>query len=245
MQFEDYIKIPYTTIPRMYPYTGSLLNSSPSSIYLSEKRKEFILHNENIWFQSDLAYHHKLVRKACMVLGIDIEREITSLGLKIQEDIVIVHRGRLEAAFVAFPSGWKAGDKQGRTLQELHEPVADGNELRRMSNKITELMCGKNFYHRGVWTLTTSNKLSAYPDYVKPQVTDVNNLWFRFEHQITFPIEEGLSSGFLIDVQVFPFNTLSQNIKERIIASINSMSDALLSYKDLHNIKYILQEHGV
>lgn len=245
MQIEEYINIPYNTIPRMKPYEGSLIISNPSTSHLTEKKHQLDLHGERIWFQSDLAYHHKLVGKTSLALGLERETEITKLGLKIQEDIVIVYRGRLEAAFVAFPSGWLPGDKQGKTLQELHEPVADGYDLRRMSNKITELMCGPICWHRGVWTLTTANSLSALPYSYVSNANTVNDLWFRYEHQITFPIEEKISSGFLIDVQLIAFTTLPKNIQKQISESINSMSAAILSYKNLHNIKKILNEYGI
>ena len=247
MTLDDIIRVPYTTVPRMEMYEGRLLSRYEKD-YLSElersrlieKKKELYYQGENIWFQSDLAYHHKLVRKACDILEVEHECEIVKLGLKIQEDIVIVHRGRLEAAFVAFPSGWKPGDKQGYTLEQLHEPVADGDDLRRTSNKITELMCSKRRFHRYIWTLTTSRFLSAYPDYEKPEPTSLDKLWLRTEHQKTFPIEEGVTSGFLIDVNLTPYWFLPVSLQDKIKESINSMSDAVLAYKNLQKIKDML-----
>lgn len=243
MQIEEYIKVPYTTVPRMQKYEGPLLANKPSASHLTEKKHQLELQGENIWFQSDAAYHHKLIGKTCVALGLDRETEITKLGLKIQEDIVIMYRGRLEAAFVAFPSGWFPGDKQSKTLAELHEFVADNADLKRMSNKITQLMCSPVNWHRGVWTLTTLNSLSALPEIPRPEAKSIDTLWFRYEHQITFPIEPGISSGFLIDVQLIPFNTLGRDIQILIFDSINSMTPELLTYKDLHSIKEILTTH--
>lgn len=249
MNIIDIIKVPYTTSPRMEKYEGDLLirhtedSLSESEKYrLVEKKKELHFQGENIWFQSDLAYHHKLVGKTCSVLGLERETEITKLGLKIQEDIVIIHRGRLEAAFVAFPSGWKPGDKQGYTLEDLHEPVADNENLKRMSKKLTELMCSKLNFHRSVWTLTTSRFLSAYPDYEKPEPTSLDKLWLRTEHQKTFPIEEGVTSGFLINVNLTPYWFLPDKIKDKIKASINTMSENVLTYKNLHKIKELINQ---
>ena len=231
----------------MEKYEGDLLSrhekdhlSEPERYRLIEKRKELMFQGENIWFQSDLAYHHKLVGKACEVLGIERETEIIKLGLKIQEDIVIVHRGKLEAAFVAFPSGWKPGDKQGHSLEELHQPVADGDSLRRMSNKLTELMCSKYNFHRSVWTLTTSRYLSAYPEYKQPEPTSLHKLWLRIEHQKTFCIQEGVTSGFLINVYLTPYWFLTDLIKKKIKTSINTMTDSVLAYKNLTNIKQLI-----
>ena len=247
MRLDDIIRVPYTTSPRMEKYEGDLLSRHEGDSLteleryrLIEKKKELKFQGENIWFQSDLAYHHKLVGKACEVLGTERETEITKLGLKIQEDIVIMHRGKLEAAFVAFPSGWKPGDKQGYTLEELHTPVADGDDLRRMSNKLTELMCSKYNFHRSVWTLTTSRYLSAYPEYKQPEPTSLDKLWLRIEHQKTFCIEEGVTSGFLIYVYMIPYWFLFDQIKDKIKQSINSMSESVLAYKNLQKIKELL-----
>lgn len=250
MRLDDIIRVPYTTSPRMEKYEGDLLSCHDGDSLtelqryrLNEKRKELKFQGENIWFQSDLAYHHKLVGKACEVLGIERETEITKLGLKIQEDIAIMHRGRLEAAFVAFPSGWKPGDKQGQSLTDLHAPVADGKNLRQMSSKLTELMCSKYRFHRSVWTLTTSRYLSAYPDYVHPDPTALDKLWLRIEHQKTFPIQEGTTSGFLIYVYLIPYWFLFDPIKEKIKQSINTMSESVLIYKNLHKIKQLINAH--
>lgn len=236
MVTQDIIKVPYTTIPRMEKYEGPLI-CTPYQHHLKEKQKELLFQGENIWFQSDLAYQHKMVCKVSKLMGFEPEYDIRRLGLRIQEDLVIVHRGRLEAAFVAFPSGWKPGDKQGQTLEQIHKPVADGDVLRKHSNRIAQMMCGDNRYHRYVWTLTTSNLLSAYPEYKKPDISNVDNLWLRTEHQITFPIEKGTTSGFLINVMLTPYWLLTDCIKKKIKNSINSMSESVLAYKNLQKIK--------
>ena len=235
-------------IPRMEKYEGELLSrhekdhlSELERYRLIEKRKELEFQGENIWFQSDLAYHHKLVGKACDVLGTERETEITKLGLKIQEDIVIMHRGKLEAAFVAFPSGWVPGDKQGKTLKELHEPVADGDVLRKYSDRISDLMCKEDRYYRHVWTLTTNKHLSSHPSYKHPEANAIDDLYLRIEHQKTFPIEKNVSSGFLIDVHVTPFWFLSEKIKLKIKQSIDSMTENVLRYKNLFKIKQLLE----
>ena len=52
-----------------------------------------------------------------------------------------MHRGKLEACFVAFPSSWNAGEKVGKSLTELHEPIADNEALLRASDGIMSAMC--------------------------------------------------------------------------------------------------------
>lgn len=248
--FEEIVKVPYTTLPRMQKYEGDLIHTSPSETHMMEKRRELIWEKSHqamdpkygLSFTSDTARKQRLVKKASHILGFDTMYEIVELGSKIQEDIVIVHHGKIEAACVAFPSGWNPVSAQGKTLQQLHEPVADGEVLRLASNRLTELMCGNYCYHRWVWTLTDSKYLSAHPAYSKKTKNpeSINDLWWRTEHQITFPIEKGKTSGFLIDVNVTPFWFLSQAQQNIIKQSINTMSESVLKYKNLENIKHIV-----
>jgi hypothetical protein len=249
-QFQDIVKVPYTTLPRMQKYEGDLIHTPPSETHMAEKKREFIWESTHrsidpkngLSFTSDTARKQKLVKKVSHIFGFETMYEIIELGSMIQEDIVIVHHGKIEAACVAFPSGWNPASAQGKTLQQLHEPVADGEVLRLASNRLTELMCGNYCYHRWVWTLTDSKYLSAHPAYLKntKNPENINDLWWRTEHQITFPIEKGTTSGFLINVNVTPFTFLSQTQQDTIKESINTMSEAVLQYKKLNDIKQII-----
>jgi len=249
--FDDIVKVPYTTVPRIQKYEGDLINPFPSKTKMMEKHRELIWEsshkaidaNFGLSFTSDIARKNRLVHRVCQMLGFDSVYDIVDLGKNIQEDIIIVHHGRIEAALVVFPSGWNPASAQGKTLQQLHEPVADGEVLRLASNRLTQLMCGKYCYHRWVWTLSSSKYLSAHPVYnvsLQQPPKSLNDLWWRVEHQITFPIREGMTSGFLIDVDVTPFMFLSDGQREKIKESINSMSDAVLQYKKLEDIKQLI-----
>jgi hypothetical protein len=249
MNFDNIVKVPYTTLPHMQKYEGELLRKPPSEFHLKEKRFQALWEssgkvlypNFGLSFASDLARHKKLIKHASVILGFEPIYHIVTLGSKMQEDIVIVDNGRIEAAYVSFPSGWNPADAQGKTLEQLHAPVADGDVLRKMSNKLAQLMCGDYCYHRWVWTLTTHKHLSNHPMWLRPEPTiNLNNLYFRTEHQITFPIVKGYTSGFLINVDVIPFLSLTENQRELIRESINSMSDNVLKYKHLEDIKLLI-----
>lgn len=251
MSFNEIVKVPYTTLPRMEKYEGDLFKNPPSEIHLAEKRRELvwddtylksIYPNYGISFASDMAVAQKLVKRVSDIFQFEPTYDIIKLGLKIQEDIVLLYNGKIEAAFVAFPSGWNPRSAWGKTLEQLHAPVADGDVLRKMSNKITQLMCGDHCYHRWIWTLTNRRFLSAHPVYTRNRVTPerIEDLWFRTEHQITFPIEKGISSGFLIDVNMTPYTLLSQHQQNVIRESINTMSDNVLEYKNLKDIKQLI-----
>jgi hypothetical protein len=245
--FEKIIKVPYTTNPHMEKYDGPIIVETPLQSILEERQIEYMSLGPTIFFESDIAIEKKLVKKTVEGLNLSADyNTIVSLGLNIQEDIIILHEGKIEAAFVAFPSNWSLENKQGKTLEEIHEPVADGEILRQMSNKLTQLLCGKYNYHRYVWTLSPVGMLSMHTMYnyndpdVLGDVETLDDLWFRLEHQTTLSVVEGETSAFFINVDVLPFESLFLNDKYLILDSINSMSENILKYKNLYTIKKIL-----
>ena len=98
----------------------------------------------DIWFETDVAKEEKLAERTAAKLSLFNQPDdyqlftecnnIKDLGLAIEDDVVIMHNGKLEACFVAFPSSWNAGEKEGKTLAELHEPIADNEALLRASD---------------------------------------------------------------------------------------------------------------
>jgi hypothetical protein len=239
--FEKIIKTPYNTDPHMEKYEGPTLVTPPLDFYLDEKRIEYLAMNDLIHFESGVSIKNDLIKKTASKLNLNREYDsIVSLGLDIQEDLIILHEGKIEAAFVAFPSGWSLENKQGKTLEEIHEPVADGEMLRKMSNKLTQLLCGKYNYHRYVWTVSPTAMFSMHPNYNYDEPESLDDLWFRLEHQTTLSIAEGETAAFFINVDVIPFNDLYLNDKYLILDSVNSMSDSILEYKKLNTIKQIL-----
>ena len=82
----------------------------------------------------------------------------------------------------------------------------------------------------------TSGKLSEFPEYRKPDITNFDKLYFRVETQTTAPINEH-TSLFFIKLDVLP---LSEVWDKRILESINSMTENVLNYKGLTQIKELL-----
>lgn len=230
---------PYTTRPSFRRLTGPLFNPRPDRRYIEEKYKEW-QETADIAFQDPSA--DNAVRATASHLQLDAEN-IFELGTMIEEDIVVMHQGRLMAAFVAFPSGWNPGEKAKKTLAEIHEPVADGNELRAASSRISEMMCnGQGPWYRYVWTVTANPRLSNHPKYSAPEYNSVDDLYFRYEYQTFDTVILGETSVFLIKTAVIPFNEYVDNEEKFSIIkdSVNSMSDNILTYKNLHKIKLLL-----
>ena len=143
----------------------------------------------------------------------------------------------MEVVSVCFPSGWKPRQKLGKPLSKIHEPVADSKKLIEASERLSRYMT-KQKIQRWVWTITTNDQLSEYTELEKPKITNFENLYFRVETQTSAPIDDE-TSIFFIKIEVLP---LKEVWSKSILDSINSMSDNILNYKDLLEIKNYLNK---
>lgn len=235
---------PHSMRPNFKKLTGPLYNPRPSLDYLNEKYNQLrvIKQPHGLWDSSSEAYADGIVQKTAKHLGLEANN-ILELGFRLEEDVVIMHKGRIQACFVAFPSGWDPVSKFMMTLEEIHKPVADGDELRRASPRIADIMAsGNGPWCRYVWTLTANPNLSNHPSYPKVEATSIDDLYFRYEYQTFDTVEVGVTSVFLIKTAVVPFKEyVDTDEKKRIIKdSIVSMSDDVLTYKNLHKVKELL-----
>jgi hypothetical protein len=92
-------------------------------------------------------------------------------------------------------------------------------------------------FRRHVWTVTNNPHLSNHPSTridTVPQSMD--DLYFRWETQTTARVDND-TSLFFVKVDVVP---LREVWDQRILDSINSMTDTVLTYKNLHHIKKLL-----
>ena len=163
--FEHVIRNPFDMKPVFNPCKKPSFNVNETDIVIqSQKRIELDNLGTNIWFETPTAVKENLVEKTAAKLGLFNEydnyqvltecNDIKQLGLAIEDDVVIMHKGKLEACFVAFPSSWNAGEKVGKTLAELHEPIADNEALVRASDGIMRAMTSGQSYHRYTWGIS-------------------------------------------------------------------------------------------
>ena len=238
---ENIVKVPFSMRPSFEKYDGPLIET-PNALYFHEKLWELESLDRNIHFESKIAKEEKLVSKVCKRLGIKERSNIVDLALCMNEDIAIMHKGRLEAIMFAFASSWNPGDKEGMTLEELHAPVGDGDQLRKMSSKIFELMT-KECYHRHTWGLSTLYTLSNHSEYEKPKAFRLDDYFFRTEHEVTVPIEEDETAAFLVKVEMKRLTDLNYKYIILVRDSINSMNDEVLDYKNLREAKEFFRSY--
>ncbi len=235
---------PYTMRPGFKKLVGPLRRNPPNAAYLAQKHKELaaIAPPHGLWACSEQAETDQVVQATARHLGLQAN-SILELGHQLEEDVVILHHGVLQAFFVAFPSGWDPLAKFMMPLASIHQPVADGDDLRRASPKIAEVMhSGNGPWNRTVWTLTGNPALSNLPTYPRVHANAVKDLFFRYEMQTFDTITPGATSVFLIHTVVLPFLEVADTLEKmaRVKNSINSMSDAILDYKSLGGVKGLL-----
>tara|TARA_B100000989_G_scaffold88020_1_gene63537 strand:- start:3439 stop:4158 length:720 start_codon:yes stop_codon:yes gene_type:complete len=231
----DFIKTPFNNNPSMQKYSGDLISETPRSSYVEQKINEVSLYGSDLYGETELFKQLNLLEKVEEKLKTKKHNSIKDLSFQIEEDIAVMHKGKLEAISFIFPSGWIPSNALGRNLSFLHNPVADNELLIKSGDKLSRYMC-KHTIQRWVWNVTTIQALSNHPKVNRPEIVSFEKLFFRLETQLSTPLDT-YSSLFLVLVEVFP---LSEVWDSTILDSINSMSENILSYKKLTNIKKYL-----
>ena len=231
----DFIKVPFSNNPTMQKFDGLLFNQNPNKEYLLNKEAQFKKYGADLHGQTKQFKNMNLNKKVTELLGSNQSDSFFETSMKIEEDIAVMHNGKLVAVCFCFPSGWIPSNELNSDLSKLHAPVAD-NELLIKSSKKLEQHMNKQTIRRWVWNVTTISNLSNHPNIERPKIIDFDSLHFRLETQVSTPLDDE-SSLFLVKVDVFP---LKKVWNEKILESINSMSESVLKYKNLIEIKKFL-----
>lgn len=235
----DFVKVPYTTGPNMIRNTGLVFNPKPNKDIIKLKKQELERFNKDLWAQESGL--EKVVEKAAQYCNVYSD-QITDLALRLEEDVAVMHQGKLAAICFCFPSSFIPSERVGLPLSEIHKPVADGAQLVKSSPSIARVMCEQPTFRRWVWTITNNPNLSNHPSTKIVELPQsIDDLYFRVETQTTASIDQE-TSLFFVKVDVVPLKDLwTKENSQRIKNSINSMSDAVLTYKNLHQIKELLK----
>lgn len=225
--------------------TGDVFNRLPGVYYIEQKRKQLQEYHDDLFGMSIDCASKKLISKAEEFLGKKVTGDIVDFAMNFEEDIAIMHDGVLNAICFCFPSSWIPKSAIGKTLEQIHKPVADGDHLRRVSSKLSKTMADPvlGSFRRYVWAITKVPELSNHPN-TKKKYKDIelsfSNLFFRLETQTTMPLKDGSTSLFFVKVEVVPLREVWNPI---ILNSINSMSSDVLDYKNMREIKHLLNEN--
>jgi hypothetical protein len=168
------------------------------------------------------------------------------LELAFEEDFALLDgdTGTLPWLCVCNPSHWAPEDKLGLPFAAVHAPVADNAQLLKAADHLVRLATGGACWERFVWAITPSplhdqhprrTPRAPWPPTEDPQAFAAG-CWFRSERQTFFPLDDG-SRRAVFTIRVM-LETLPQAVNDagkaaRLHASLASMSDAVLAYKNL------------
>ena len=129
----DFIKTPFNNNPSMQKYTGDLISKTPRRSYLKQKINQVSLYGSDLHGETELFKQLNLLEKVEEKLKTNKHNSIKDLSIQIEEDIAVMHKGKLEAISFSFPSSWIPSKALGRNFSFLHNPVADNELLIKLS----------------------------------------------------------------------------------------------------------------
>jgi len=237
------VKAPYTVSADIVKYSGDALNRHPDPSYLLQKKHELDTIGHDLAATTDDALPFvKMLGNYC---GLGNAIDIRSIAITLEEDLAILHKGNLVSICFCFPSGFVPAQKLGESFFGLHMPVADGDNLRASSEKVSAIISRDGaLFRRHVWTVTSLPGLSQHPGYQRPVAASIDDLYFRTETQTTVGMA-GDTCLFFVKVDMHPLALVweEKGRRELLLESINSMTASTLEYKNLHAVKAILNSH--
>jgi dimethylamine monooxygenase subunit A len=174
----------------------------------------------------------------------------TPLALAFEQDLAVLDlaSGCVPWMCVCVPSGWAPEDKIGRDLTAIHAPVADRAALAARWPQMLRLLAGGASWERHVWTISPSPYHDRHPRRLLPVAwpdTDdagifASRCFLRTERQTFFPVAgrdltppRQLVFTITVGLQPLPDAVRQAADAARLLQSLQSMSDAVLAYKQL------------
>jgi hypothetical protein len=234
------VKTPYVVGPDLVKLEGSFISQGIDPSIHAAKIRELELNGTALYGSTPAA--GKWIGQMSDYCQRNYTENLLELALQLDEDIAILKDGILEAICFCFPSSFIPGHLLHRNFFQLHEPVADNQTLNKATPNLLKHMIqpGKQF-RRYVWTLSSLPGLSQFPSYTRPAVKSIEDLYFRTETQSTVGMGQGVSL-FFVKVEMTPLAAIWEDREKRsaIVSSLNSMTDAVLEYKGLREIRTLV-----
>lgn len=169
---------------------------------------------------------------------------LLALGSYLEPDFVLLNRDESErwivtGGCVCFPSSWRLTDKLGLPLEDVHEPVPELNAA--LAGPIHQLLLKMKpgrCWLRSNWGVCRQPELNQHPDRNLPRLTPgvmLDAVWLRREHQALVALPESRGILFGIRVEHTPWHEVRQSPEaaRRLMRGLQSMSEAMLAYKNL------------
>lgn len=177
---------------------------------------------------------------------------INELMLQVQDDIAIIEindKGydHISLLHLCSPNHWSAEDKIGNSFIEAHAPVPEMDSIYKRNKQLLGALINKGPFVRFAWGLSDNKQLNQHPAPVKgnDHCSRQNRIFNTGNPQLFLRVERQVTTGFPdTNCFLFTIRTYLYDIKElkkdelkcsSLVAAIQSMSDATLKYKGLHD----------
>lgn len=234
------VKTPYVVGPDLIKLSGPVFEATVSPHYQQEKRIELERLGSSLFGTVPEAREGILAfSRFC---GFRPTEDICEIALQLNEDIAVLRNGVLLSICFCFPSSFVPAALVNRSFLQIHEPVPENETLNKATpNIVRHLGTEGNNFRRTVWSLSTHPGLSQHPSYPRPTATKLEDLYFRTETQTTVGRGDGWCF-FFTRVEMTPLMEIWGDEEKRtaIISSVNSMSEAVLEYKGLREIREVI-----
>ena len=167
------------------------------------------------------------------------------VGRQVQEDLLLVDARDeslpLVAGLLCFPSGWSLGEKIGRSLASIHEPVPGFAPVARPGALLLQRLRAGRPVVRYNWTFKATGELDLSPRRHWPAGEDVTprdageRLWLRVERQTLARLPKS-------DAVLFTVRTCLTRVGEaagdgqraaRMLRALRTAPPELLEYKGM------------
>ncbi|MEP0942496.1 MAG: DUF3445 domain-containing protein [Rhizobiaceae bacterium] len=176
----------------------------------------------------------------------DKEMPISSIGLLIPEDLVLMRRDetgwRLVAASLSFPASWSLKDKFSKPLEAVHGPVPLSDQMSQRIRRIFDHIKAELPVWRTNWSLGDDSRMRQErreADRSERRKVISSDVYFRTELQTLHKLPASGDILFTISTKIRPIKTLvNDEAGRRKLAILQrqyfDMNDAERDYKGIN-----------
>lgn len=173
---------------------------------------------------------------------------LDAAGRLVQEDLLLlVQRGTelvCGGGSVCFPNRWDLASKVGRTMAEIHAPVALLNDQLGdpIDRALQRLSPARAFWRLGYGLIDTPE---LFQPAIRPPVPAVpaSGYHLRVERETLRRMPRTGCVLFTIRTYLAPVTTLATGDAERLAEALAAMPDEVLDYKSLAGVRDAIVEH--
>ncbi|MEM6972376.1 MAG: DUF3445 domain-containing protein [Pseudomonadota bacterium] len=182
-----------------------------------------------------------LIRPDGVRVAVQAEAPLVTIAQLVAEDFCLMQRREtggeycLMAAALCFPSRWSLGEKLGRPMTAIHEPVPDYDAvLARRVARVFDMLAPERPVFRVNWLMHDDPALHQTAHRAQGASTahgPAAGLYLRTEHQTLRRLPRSGAIAFGIRTHITPIEGLRPLVRERLGAMLAGLDPATIDYR--------------